>query len=60
VSQALARDRAAARHYSLTDGQMHALHVAQGDFLDIDLEILPDDLLVPHPAVLVRPIAVFR
>lgn len=39
VSEALARDRAAARHYSLTDGQMHALHAAQGDFLNFDRQL---------------------
>jgi predicted kinase len=36
VSEALARDRAARRHYSLTDGEMRALHAAQADFVDFD------------------------
>jgi predicted kinase len=39
VSEALARDRAAARHYSLTDGQMRALHAAQSDFVDFDRQL---------------------
>jgi predicted kinase len=39
VTEAMARDRAAGRHYSLTDGQMHALHAAQVDFVDFDAQL---------------------
>jgi dephospho-CoA kinase len=39
VSEALARDRAAGRHYSLTDEQMRALHSAQADFVDFDRQL---------------------
>jgi predicted kinase len=39
VSEALARDRAAGRHYSLTDEQMRALHMAQADFVDYDRQL---------------------
>lgn len=39
VTEAMARDRAAGRHYSLTDGQMHALHAAQVDFIDFDVQL---------------------
>jgi chloramphenicol 3-O-phosphotransferase len=39
VSEALARDRAAGRHYSLTDGQMRALHAAQSDFVNFDFQL---------------------
>ncbi|MEP6697970.1 MAG: AAA family ATPase [Pseudonocardiales bacterium] len=39
VSEALARDRAAGRHYSLTDEQMRALHAAQSDFVAFDRQL---------------------
>jgi len=39
VSEALARDRAAGRHYSLTNEQMRALHMAQPDFVDYDRQL---------------------
>jgi predicted kinase len=39
VSEALARERAARRHYSLIDGQVRALHAAQADFVDFDRQI---------------------
>lgn len=39
VLQSVARERAAARHYSLTHEQFRALHDAQGDFVDFDVQI---------------------
>jgi predicted kinase len=51
VSEALARDRTAGRHYSLMDDEMRALHMSQANFVDFDRQLDTSVMSVSHAAL---------
>ena len=52
IAPRLAHERAAARHYSLTDDQFFALHSAQAQFREFDYQL--DTSATPVPEVAAR------
>jgi predicted kinase len=56
VTEALARERTAGRHYSLTDGQMRSLHAAQVDFVGFDAQFDTSAMSVSDAALRVSEI----